>query len=303
MTLLTPFAASCGLGALLLARAVLGAGQGVAMPAMNNMIARWVPECERSRALSLTYSGMYMGSVLGLLLCPVLIAKGGWQSVFYSFGALGAVWWALWQKFVASGPAQSRSISTREVEYLAKERARIVGDGGKEKVANSGIPWRRLFGEKAVYAIIVAHFCVTWGYFVLLTWLPTYFNRKLGFNLASSAFLSVVPWLAMFVSVNVGGSIADNLIMRKVNVTTVRKIMQTIGFLGPALFLVLVGTTANAAVAVLYMTAALAFGSFSQSGVYSNHQDIGPSYTGVLLGIRYEKLVLRRAASLPGYRC
>ena len=121
---------------------------------------------------------------------------------------------------------------------------------------------------------------------MLLSWLPTYFNKQLHFDLAASSFLSIMPWLAMFLSANAGGFIADNLRARGLSTTVVRKTMQTIGFLGPALFLALVASTDTPALAVGYMTAALALGSFSQSGVYSNHQDIGPAYSGILLGIR-----------------
>lgn len=70
--------------------------QGVAMPAMNNLLSRWIPVSERSRSLALVYSGMYLGSVTGLAVSPVLIQKLGWPSVFYSFGSLGSIWFALW---------------------------------------------------------------------------------------------------------------------------------------------------------------------------------------------------------------
>lgn len=331
MTLLTPAAASSSIGLLLLTRALLGVGEGVAMPAMNNMISKWVPESERSRSLSLTYSGMYLGSVLGLLLCPTFIVQFGWQSVFYIFGALGFFWWIAWQFLVTSSPETCKSLSDREREYISQNMPPERKGPGNLK----SVPWKLLLSRKETWAIIVAHFCVTWGtyqmiivflrlgppyrfipflhpyrsaplesatnnrvfltsscssqyvgYFVLLIWLPTYFNQQLGFELAASSFLSVVPWLAMFISANAGGFIADAMRARDFSITTVRKTMQSIGFLGPALFLGLVATTKAPALAVTYMTIALALGSFSQSGVYSNHQDIGPDYAGILLGIR-----------------
>ena len=43
-TALTPLAAEMGLPALLAARALMGIGEGVAMPAMNNLLSRW-EEC------------------------------------------------------------------------------------------------------------------------------------------------------------------------------------------------------------------------------------------------------------------
>lgn len=70
--------------------------QGVAMPAMNNILSKWVPVTERSRSLALVYSGMYLGSVTGLAFSPFLIHQFGWPSVFYSFGSLGTVWFTVW---------------------------------------------------------------------------------------------------------------------------------------------------------------------------------------------------------------
>lgn len=164
MTLLTPIAASTNIGVLLLARALLGVGEGVAMPAMNNMISKWVPEAERSRSLSLTYSGMYLGSVVGLLLCPTFIVSFGWQSVFYIFGALGFFWWVAWQFLTKSTPEESTTISEKEKAYIS---ANIPKEGFKPTIP-TGVPWKLLFSEKATWAIIVAHFCATWGSFCIL---------------------------------------------------------------------------------------------------------------------------------------
>lgn len=70
--------------------------QGVAMPAMNNILSKWVPIAERSRSLAFVYSGMYLGSVTGLAFSPFLIHQFGWPSVFFSFGSLGTVWFGIW---------------------------------------------------------------------------------------------------------------------------------------------------------------------------------------------------------------
>lgn len=71
------------------------------MPAMNNLLSRWVPIRERSRSLALVYSGMYLGSVTGLAFSPGLIHKFNWPSVFFSFGSLGALWFWAWQNNVS----------------------------------------------------------------------------------------------------------------------------------------------------------------------------------------------------------
>ncbi|KAG9453930.1 hypothetical protein H6P81_006834 [Aristolochia fimbriata] len=276
-TALTPIAAKLGLPFLLVTRAFMGIGEGVAMPAMNNILSKWVPVAERSRSLALVYSGMYLGSVTGLAFSPFLIHKFGWSSVFYSFGSLGTVWFASWLSQAYSSPIEDPGLRPEERELIASS------DVSKEPV--KAIPWRLILSKAPVWALIVSHFCHNWGTFILLTWMPTYYNQVLKFNLTESGLICVLPWLTMALSANVGGWIADTLVSRGLSVTTVRKIMQSIGFLGPAFFLTQLSHVNSPAMAVLCMACSQGTDAFSQSGLYSNHQDIGPRYAGVLLGL------------------
>jgi len=52
--------------------------------------------------------------------------------------------------------------------------------------------------------------------------------------------------------------------------------MQTVGFLGPAFFLSQLSGVDSVYAAVACMMGAQGLDAFSQSGLYSNHQDIGP---------------------------
>lgn len=276
-TVLTPVAARIGLPFLLIMRAFMGIGEGVAMPAMNNLLSKWIPVSERSRSLALVYSGMYLGSVTGLAVSPALIQKFGWPSVFYSFGSLGSIWFALWLKKAYSSPKE-------DPELRAEEKRHILG-GSISKEPVSVIPWKIILSKAPVWALIISHFCHNWGTFILLTWMPTYYNQVLKFNLTESGLFCVLPWLTMAVFANIGGWIADTLVSKGLSITAVRKIMQSIGFLGPAFFLTQLSHVRTPAMAVLCMACSQGSDAFSQSGLYSNHQDIGPRYAGVLLGL------------------
>uniref|UniRef100_A0A803LXA4 Major facilitator superfamily (MFS) profile domain-containing protein n=1 Tax=Chenopodium quinoa TaxID=63459 RepID=A0A803LXA4_CHEQI len=264
-TALTPVAAKLGLPFLLVTRAFMGIGEGVAMPAMNNMLSKWVPVSERSRSLALVYSGMYLGSVTGLAFSPYLIHTYGWPSVFYSFGSLGTVWFAVWLSKASNSPLEDPSLRPAEKKLI------LSSSLSKEPIKS--IPWKLILSKAPVWALIVSHFCHNWGTFIILTWMPTYYHQVLKFNLSDSGMLCVVPWLTMAISANFGGWIADTLIM------------QTVGFLGPAFFLTQLSHVDSPAVAVLCMSCSQGTDAFSQSGLYSNHQDIAPRYSGILLGL------------------
>lgn len=276
-TACTPLAAQMGLVPLLIVRTCMGIGEGVAMPAMNNLLSRWVPKQERSRSLALVYSGMYTGSIFGLALSPHMIASLGWSSVFYIFGSLGVIWFTFWVRNASSSPNDSPTISDEERTYIVANTP--------DQAPVGKIPWKLLLSKPPVWALIVSHFCHNWGTFILLTWMPTYYMQVLGLDLMKSGFFSVLPWCTMAITSNVGGWIADKLVSNGVSITRVRKIMQSIGFLGPAFFLTQLKNVHGVTGAVACMMASQGLDAFSQSGLYSNHQDIGPRYSGVLLGM------------------
>eukprot|EP00878_Enallax_costatus_P018147 GHUV01019094.1.p1 GENE.GHUV01019094.1~~GHUV01019094.1.p1 ORF type:complete len:289 (+),score=73.97 GHUV01019094.1:118-867(+) len=169
-TAFTPFAVKMGLPALLASRALMGIGEGVAMPAMNNLLSRWVPVAERSRSLALVYSGMFIGSIVGLAASPAMIAQFGWPSVFYVFGSMGLLWYSVWSSRAASTPSDDPNISHAEKAY-------ILANTSVSGKATRSIPWGKLLSRKEVWAIILCHFCHNWGTFILLTWMPTYYNQ------------------------------------------------------------------------------------------------------------------------------
>uniref|UniRef100_A0A0D9XH22 Major facilitator superfamily (MFS) profile domain-containing protein n=1 Tax=Leersia perrieri TaxID=77586 RepID=A0A0D9XH22_9ORYZ len=274
-TILTPIAAKIGLPFLLVMRAFMGIGEGVAMPAMNNILSKWVPVSERSRSLALVYSGMYLGSVTGLAFSPLLISRFGWPSVFYAFGSLGSIWFALWQRKAHSSPSEDPELSKAEKRYI------LGGSTLKEPVTS--IPWKLILSKAPVWALIISHFCHNWGTFILLTWMPTYYNQVLKFNLTESGLLCVLPWLTMAVFANIGGWIADTLVQRGVSITNVRKIMQSIGFLGPALFLTLLSKVRTPAMAVLCMACSqgVLLGLSNTAGVLAGV--FGTAATGYIL--------------------
>lgn len=68
-----PVAAATAIPALCVSRAAVGLGQGLAPPSTTELIARTVPDTQRSSAVSKAFSGLHVGSVVSLLAGPALI--------------------------------------------------------------------------------------------------------------------------------------------------------------------------------------------------------------------------------------
>ena len=285
-TLLTPPAAAVSLAVLFIARVGMGLGEGVAFPAIHNLFARWVPVHERARSVALNTSGIPLGTVGALLLTPAIVLAWGWQAVFYCFGTLGFLWFVLWYFLATDSPETHPTIHPSEVQF--------IHGNAPPPAKNEKTPWGLLLSKAPVWAIIINHFCSNWGFYVILTWLPTYFQQALGADLSKVGIYTILPWLVMFLMGNTAGWIADNLLKAGLSLTFVRKLMQSIGFLGAATFLSLIGGVTTISQAIVYMCCTLGLGAFALSGFAVNHLDIGPRYAGILLGFS------NTAGTIPG---
>jgi len=286
-TLLTPLSALASFPLLIAARILMGVGEGVAFPATYNLLGRWVPLRERSRAAAFNLSAIPLGTLFAVTATPFIAVAFGWPAVFYVFGAMGFLWFAFWWYYAADRPPHAASAvvsggsSERAAEMAEQERDRLI-------------PWRGILSKGPVWAIVIGHFANNWGLYVLLSWLPSYFSSQLGVNLRSVWLFVAPPWIASFLMSNVAGWIADRMIISGKSVTFTRKLMQSIGFLGPAFALGVLATTTEAVTAVVLLSAALGLASFTFAGLGCNHLDISPRHAGVIFGIS------NTAATIPG---
>lgn len=310
-------AAGLTLPAVMLARGLVGLGEGVALPAMNNLVANNVPPARRSTALGGCFSGFHTGNLVGLFLSPLILQKLGWRGLFYTFGVLGYPLLAIWLAIVPKPKAKQDSAAQTEEGFLRAttphpnpirripmspdpdhdmEKAIAAAPAGRllqqpqqpeqaAKAPPANINTLKLLSSKATWAIIVVNFVNHWGYFIYLNWMPSYFVKALGFNLRASSFLSFLPWTVMALGSSAAGLLADGLIKKGVSVTQVRKRLQTVAFLGPALALVVLSRSKDPRLAVACMTCALGITSLGQAGFVANMSDIAPRYAGRLFGL------------------
>ncbi|XP_068184114.1 sialin-like [Antennarius striatus] len=279
-TLLTPVAADLGAGFLIAVRVVEGIGQGVIYPAMSTMWASWAPPLERSRLLTITYTGAQLGTVVALPLSGEICFYLDWTYVFYIFGIVGLLWFILWAFLVSNSPETHPRISEMERLYITTSLK-------KELSSSARIPWQAIATSKPLWAIIVITFCFDWTFFTLLTLLPTYMKDVLGYSIRQNGILSALPSLGSSLISLVAGQLSDYLRETCLYPTTiVRKIFSIIGTIGSGAFLVAAGYTGcNYVLAVALLTISTSLGGANSAGFLINQLDIAPSYAGILMAI------------------
>ncbi|NXL78280.1 VGLU2 protein, partial [Leptocoma aspasia] len=284
LNMLIPSAARVHYGCVIFVRILQGLVEGVTYPACHGIWSKWAPPLERSRLATTSFCGSYAGAVIAMPLAGILVQYTGWSSVFYVYGSFGIVWYMFWLLVSYESPAKHPTITDEERRYIEEsigESANLLGAMEKYKT-----PWRKFFTSMPVYAIIVANFCRSWTFYLLLISQPAYFEEVFGFEISKVGILSAVPHLVMTIIVPIGGQIADFLRSRQiVSTTNVRKIMNCGGFGMEATLLLVVGYSHSKGVAISFLVLAVGFSGFAISGFNVNHLDIAPRYASILMGI------------------
>ena len=243
------------------ARVVLGLGEGMNMPSISSLVARWFPVEERTRATAVNVTGIHLGTLVALPLSAWIASSYGWRAIFYAYAVLGAVWvsaWFVWGP--RTPPADAAPVAQ--------------------------VPWRAILRHRGVWALLATTFVTNWTVWFFYSWLPTYLIQAHGFSLKESGALSALPTLAMVVAGLVAGWLSDDLIVRGMSVTRVRKLVLASGFAGAVVFLLLLPRAPGAAGAVACLVGGLACFGLGASTVLVNSLDLAPRHAGVLVGLQ-----------------
>lgn len=113
--------------------------------------------------------GMFAGTILAKLVTGAVSKRWNWESAFYIFGVIGCIWFVAFFLMIHPTPEQDRTISKAEKEFIIKSLGNVEGQSGGIKH-----PWKGILTSKPVFAILVSGFCQSWGFYNMLTQLPSF---------------------------------------------------------------------------------------------------------------------------------
>ncbi|KAK2141616.1 hypothetical protein LSH36_1068g00018 [Paralvinella palmiformis] len=251
----------------IISRVLIGAFQGVHFPSMSSILSRHVPEEQRAFSFAFSACGAHMGSMFAGSIGSLLMERFGWTSPFH---------------LMALERRKNRVLSVHDD---------LSADIGSND--NTRVPWVTLFTTGAFWALLIGQFCKNTMFFILISWLPTYFVDT--YPDAKGWVFNVIPWATGIPATLLSGIIADRLIARGCSTTFIRKLMATVALCGPAFFLLVLSATKTFEGALFCMAAAVGCCGFHSSGILVNPQDIAPRYSGSVFGF------MNTAGAIPGF--
>jgi MFS transporter, ACS family, glucarate transporter len=215
LTALVPADITGALLLFVLVRFLLGAGEAVIYPAANQFVARWIPVRERGIANGWIFAGVGAGAGLTPPLVTYLMIHFGWRSSFWVCAVIGFLAGAVWYVAARDTPAEHPRVSAAELTEIQSGLTLMPLSGepmpGSRHDSKAFVSWRQVLQSREVWAITVSYFCYGYVAWIFFSWFYRYLAKVRGLDLKTSAFYSMLPFLAMLVGCLLGGTINDRL--------------------------------------------------------------------------------------------
>lgn len=211
-------------------RVIEGLCQGVIFPSTHTLLSKWAPVSERAQLATYCYSGSQFGTVIMLSSSGILASSAmGWPSIFYISGSIAGLWAILWLLLGSNSPAEYKNISPEEKEFIQSSLGTVQHDENTERKPMR-TPWADILTSMPFLSIAVVHSAHNWGFWTLLTEMPSYMKGVLKFDIKKNALLSALPYLAMLL-LSYFFSFLSGILERKncLPLKYSRKVFNTIG--------------------------------------------------------------------------
>ncbi|MGC2661620.1 MAG: MFS transporter [Bryobacteraceae bacterium] len=249
--------------AIFVLRLLLGVGESVAYPSYSKIIAAHFAESTRGAANGLIDAGSKMGPALGVLLGVKMVNALSWRGMFLVIGAASLLWLIPWCL----------------VAPRLKEHAQVL------HIPAEPPSYANLLGRRVFWGTAIGLFGANYTWYLMLTWLPYYFETDRHYTHDRLALLGSLPFWAVAASATVAGLWTDLLVRRGANPGGIRRVFVTAGLAGCALFLFPAAVIRQDMLSnVLFTVACLAFGLFSANHWALTQTLAGPNAAGKWTG-------------------
>jgi MFS family permease len=209
------------LASLLVTRFMFGAGEAGCFPNLTKAFTLWLPKAERTRAQGAMWMSARWGGAFTPLLVVWVFSFLSWQNAFAFFGMLGVVWVAIFYLWFRDYPREHPGVNAAELELLKENEVNLAG--------HAHMPWGKLIASPAVWLLWAQYFCISYGWYFYITWLPTYLQKARGMSASEAASVAGTPLLGGGFGCLLAGFLIGWLIRRSVRVRVARCSLAFVG--------------------------------------------------------------------------
>ena len=254
---------------------LFGAGEAGCYPNIARAFSTWLPQQERVRAQGIIWMSSRWGGAFTPLIMAILFRYVDWRLAFAAFGVLGVFWTVAFAMWFRDNPREKRGVNQAELDLLRNNAP---------PAAHGGVPWRDLFASRTVVLLCAQYFAVSFTWYFLITWAPTFVDERFHLDVTRSTFLKMLPLLMGGIGSMTCGLMSKPLARWTGSVRTARRLSACVGFAGASACLILATLLRDPFLVV----PAIALSSFCNDLVmpaaWGTVMDISGSYSGTVAG-------------------
>ncbi len=273
-----PVAVTSSLIVLVVARAILGFGEGPSAAVGMHAMYKWFPDDKRNLPSALSNAGSAFGVIIAGLTIPLITAHWGWRANFWVLAIAGFVWVAIWWLVGAEGPLDNTTPDKKS------EAADI-----DSAVTSERAPYRKLLMDPTILCVFLMHFAAYWMVAIALTWVPAYLEKGWGFSAHQSgrlfALMVVISTLITFLVVG----FSQRRLKRGASSRSGRVLVACFAMLASGLLfasLKFIPYTSTQAIVVFMIANGFSIALFSFGPVLVS-EVVPPAQRGAVLGIEF----------------
>jgi MFS family permease len=262
-----------GIVGLIVARVILGFGEGATFPTATRAMSYWVTKERRGFAQGITHAFSRLGNSLTPWLVALIILTISWRGSFIIIGGVSMFWALAWGLYFRDDPRQHKGVSSEEAAALPTY-------GFKKSVK---VPWGLLVVR--MIPVTVVYFCYGWILWLFLSWIPSFFKGQYHLDLKNSALFASGVFLSGVFGDTFGGVVSDKLFEKTRNPKFARCNLVALVMFLCAMCLVPILYTHRINVVALALSSGFFCAEFTIGPMWAIPMDVAPKYSGTASGI------------------
>ncbi|MDD4600204.1 putative sulfoacetate transporter SauU [bioreactor metagenome] len=196
---------------MLVARVILGLGEGMHWPMQSSFVKNWFPPHERGKANAVWLIGLMVGPAIAMPFFTWIIQDFGWRASFFVLVALGAIPLLLLWFYTTDFPHQHKLVNKAERDLI--EEGQRAEKELEAQAANTTL-WDNMkvfIFNYRFWLITIFYFCLASIFWGTMAWLPSYLKVARGFSWVAMGAWSSLPYVLGVLSVVVFGYVSDKI--------------------------------------------------------------------------------------------
>ena len=263
-------------GEFVVARVLLGIGEAPTFPCFARVVRGWYRARDQALSVGIWNASPSFGIAVSAPVLTVIMLALGWRWMFVVMGIVGVVLAVVW--FLVFRDVSEVALADDEKSHL------LDGEEAMEPRQVNFAEWRRLFGFRATWGLILGFFGNVYIGWLFISWLPGYLEMQRHMSIPKTGLVASVPFLCGVVGSIAGGWFADKLMSKGFSAINSRKIPTIISLVVMAAGTLVAAETPSNFIAVGAISVAVFFGFASSGTSWALATACAPTHCAASLG-------------------